>query len=491
MKFIIYFVSLLFCCATQSIANSHSTASNKREALPAEAILSKSLESFVAKNYTEAVKLLQEYLSNNPPANFASFAYYYMGCSYAELGKNDKAMQALNSAAEKGFAEWEQATKEPTLFKLKNFDKFLKIIENFKSNADAGRIYQVTHWDNPTLGWFSLHYFSDYNHPKSKKLRNLYELEILVANEPTQLQKQLSAMNWVHSLWVHYPTNICASLDALSILDEVKAGKRFRCVEYAVVLSEVLEAIGFPARAVELNKEGMSFGVGKSHEVVEVWNDEYRKWIMLDPQNNAIWTSKDTILNAYEIHQLLLSKDTSSFNQVSVSLYPSKWRENQFNTKEWMQYFYYLSYRFSNRLLEMPEHPELDVCLVSDGQKPELLCQGFSRKINYTTSSKKIYPLLNCVHLDINPESLEPSQEDSNPNVLLCDFSNSAPWFDHYDVEINGEKTQLKTNSLHWKLNHGTNTLIVRSVNQAGLEGAPSTIEIIFYPPQNAAKSGL
>ena len=71
------------------------------------------------------------------------------------------------------------------------------------------------------------------------------------------------------------------------VLADVDQGKRFRCVEYSVVLAEVFQAMGYPARIVALKKDGMSYGVGKGHVITEAWNDELGKWIAFDGQNNA------------------------------------------------------------------------------------------------------------------------------------------------------------------------------------------------------------
>lgn len=474
--FKIIFVALLFAlnCAVSSAVT-----------IPPPEIMKNGLEALHTKQYEESIKFFKEFLSYSPPSDAASYGFYYMALSYVQLEKKDEALSALQSASDNGFAEWKQVLSEPLLTPIKNTPEFSAILENFKTNANIERVYHITLWDNPNLGWFSLHEFSDYDHPKSKKLRELYRLDTLIANKPTQLQKQMSAMNWVHNLWVHDPMNVCKSLDALSILKEVKAGKRFRCVEYAVVLSEVLSALGFPARAIELNKEGMSFGVGKSHAVTEVWNDDYRKWIMLDPQNNAIWTKKDTILSAFDIHKYFVGKDSASLNKVSASLYPSKWRDSKFNPQEWIKYFYYLSYRYDNTLLENPEsHQLMTTCLLSEGQKPELLNQGFSRQINYTTSVNLIYPSLNRVHIDINAEPEMPADEPEDSQFLLVDLSNSMPWFDHYIVEINGNPNFLRSEAFRWELVSGFNTLHIKPVNKAGVEGREAKVEVRFFQPK-------
>ena len=50
-------------------------------------------------------------------------------------------------------------------------------------------------------------------------------------------------MNWVHKQWDHNGRNQPENIDAISILEEVKEGKNFRCVEYGIVATACLNAV--------------------------------------------------------------------------------------------------------------------------------------------------------------------------------------------------------------------------------------------------------
>ncbi len=61
--------------------------------------------------------------------------------------------------------------------------------------------------------------------------------------------KQFSAINsWVSNLWQHHGSNQPEKNDPIYILEQVKKGERYRCVEYSIAVSGCLNADGIPSR---------------------------------------------------------------------------------------------------------------------------------------------------------------------------------------------------------------------------------------------------
>jgi hypothetical protein len=77
--------------------------------------------------------------------------------------------------------------------------------------------------------------------------------------------------------------------DAVACLERVDAGDRFTCVEYALVLSQALNALGIPSRRLQLRRTGYDVGLGRSHVVSEAWVDDLAQWVLLDAQNGLYW----------------------------------------------------------------------------------------------------------------------------------------------------------------------------------------------------------
>ena len=113
----------------------------------------------------------------------------------------------------------------------------------------------------------------------------------------------VAMLGWVTQRWAP-GTDSTAGRDAVEVLEYVAAGARFTCVEYTIVLSQALNALGIPARSVGLMTADYHFGVGRGHNVSEAWIDDLGKWVLLDGQNGMWWTDDNgTPLGLVELHQ--------------------------------------------------------------------------------------------------------------------------------------------------------------------------------------------
>lgn len=97
---------------------------------------------------------------------------------------------------------------------------------------------------------------------------------------------------WVSQQWDHANDRV-EEIDALHVLDRVAAGERFSCVEYSIVLTQALNAVGIPARRLALRARDYHVGIGRGHAVTEAWIDDRHRWVVLDGQNGAYWAGED------------------------------------------------------------------------------------------------------------------------------------------------------------------------------------------------------
>lgn len=115
---------------------------------------------------------------------------------------------------------------------------------------------------------------------------------------------------WVRRCWEHANDHV-DDPDALDVLHRVDAGERFACVEYSIVLSQALNAVGIPSRRVDLRQRNHHVGVGRGHVVAEAWIDDLDAWVVLDGQNGSYWTSADDTppLGLLELQRLAAAGD--------------------------------------------------------------------------------------------------------------------------------------------------------------------------------------
>jgi transglutaminase-like putative cysteine protease len=115
---------------------------------------------------------------------------------------------------------------------------------------------------------------------------------MLPAREPTAWATARALLDWVTHRWPHSNDHVLRA-DALDVLARVEQGGRFACVEYSIVLSQALNAVGIPARRVTLLAADWHTGLGRGHVVSEAWIDELGRWVLLDGQNGSLWLDED------------------------------------------------------------------------------------------------------------------------------------------------------------------------------------------------------
>jgi hypothetical protein len=101
-----------------------------------------------------------------------------------------------------------------------------------------------------------------------------------------------NTLKWVSHRWKHANAHMEID-DTVECLRRVDEGQRFACVEYSLVLSQALNAIGIPARRLWLRQEHYQVGLGRGHVVSEAWIDDLNRWIVLDGQNGLYWIGAD------------------------------------------------------------------------------------------------------------------------------------------------------------------------------------------------------
>ncbi len=140
--------------------------------------------------------------------------------------------------------------------------------------------------------------------PYLQQLRQTCELERLRKARDLETVKAVCA--WVHGLWQHNGSNEPTSPDPLTIITEAKAGKRFRCVEYGIVVKGCLEALGIPARVLSLKTADVETReMGAGHVVAEAYLRDRKAWMMIDGQFGAMPMLKGDPLSALALQQAL------------------------------------------------------------------------------------------------------------------------------------------------------------------------------------------
>jgi hypothetical protein len=226
------------------------------------------------------------------------------------------------------------------------------------------------------------------------ELRSQYPITEVFKNDNSDKERVLSIMNWVHYRWKHNGGNSPKGNDGISILNEAKAGGRFPCFAYAIVLRDQLTASGFTARVLYLKfKDAEKSDGAPGHVVAEVYLKDQKKWAFIDGQFNVMATMKGKPLNAVEFQKAL----STNYDQVVLA------SRDVVSKKEYTEfvydYLFYLNTALDNRLIPAKDKftvdGKTDLMLVPNGASNLTKMKFFDTKINnciYTNNSVDFYP---------------------------------------------------------------------------------------------------
>lgn len=240
-------------------------------------------------------------------------------------------------------------------------------------------------------------YFQGKDHVYFDSLRRQYPLDAELKKDKSDAERVLSIMNWAHHQWKHDGGNAPKGSDGISILNEAKAGGRFPCFAYAIVIRDQLIAHGFAARVLYLKTKDAEVRKGSpGHVATEVYLKDLGKWVFIDGQFNVMPMLNGKPLNAVEFQDAL----SNSYEKVVLA---SRDQVSKRNYTEFVyDYLYYLDTALDNRIAPAGGLAKLDgmrsVMLVPVGAG-ELKKISFWNSVLdycvYTNSLNDFYPVLN------------------------------------------------------------------------------------------------
>jgi hypothetical protein len=154
----------------------------------------------------------------------------------------------------------------------------------------------------PAMVW------EDAAHPRVRRLREVMPAQAL---QPGPLIDRVRALTgWLSSSWEHTGSGRAAQYapwDAETILawGRSRSGHNGQlpivmCVHYGAALVSCCQALGIPARCAVFT--GALDG-GDGHFAAEVWFSEHEKWVLVDPNMDALFWKDSTPLSVTEIQE--------------------------------------------------------------------------------------------------------------------------------------------------------------------------------------------
>lgn len=348
-------------------------------------------------------------------------------------------------------------------------------------------------------------------------LRDVMRLDEELKHAPTEWAQILRVMDWVHHLSPHQGWDEAPDLSALALVEAAQTGRVvFRCVEFAHLLQQALAVFAFPARVIGLRRPGADDGLGKGHVVVDVWSGDHGKWVVLDPQLNRFYTSRDgAVLSAWEIHERVrahrfediqmsredeIRRDYDGIDAQDNQDYATLVVPEGFDRDEvwqslpdhgdvegflrfWKGYYHQLEFRRSYSLTrpkpQAASDPttELFYCDVHD--LPPVVFQRMPQAVTFTTDRTKIVVPVNGVEMQWAPALVPEDAPLAATRRIRLELTHSMPWFDHYEVTVNGTLAECSSDAKRdVALQAGENVITVRPVNDCGRPGHQARLRL-------------
>ena len=338
--------------------------------------------------------------------------------------------------------------------------------------------------ENPPIQYSSINWeWEKWDRPEFKKLRELENLDEVVAGSRTEFDAQVKLLDYVTKRWRHQsPTPEYPSWDALSIINRVNnAGGGGMCIQFNNTLAGLCMAFGWQARLVNV--------VG--HEVCEVWNDEFGKWIFLDADyenhyNYLVDTAEP--LSMLELHNLYLDyffpdRPINWMNDLVTWMDlqeddPPHVKRGSLTHHEGTVTSGFINAAFMrmvprNNWYEKPYPRPLShgSCWWPwngyinwyDNRAPPKRQYSW-----HTDRPQDMWPDLNKVHIDA-------TQGFGNDRLFL-QFETYTPNFNYFEVNVDDTGWKKVGGRWTWFLQSGRNNFMIRAVNKLGARGKSTVI---------------
>ncbi len=326
------------------------------------------------------------------------------------------------------------------------------------------------------------------NNPKLIKLEKKYALRRVIKSGKTELEKMQLLNDWVMHRFKKFGQPTLPVHNALSILEEIDRGGSFYCAHFAAVFLSAAYSLGWVARGLQL--KALPSVTGVEHTICEIWSNQFRKWIELDPTHMVYFVTESTPgipLSAFEIRKELFrnggkdlifisgkqkkkytlkdlpfyhppSNTTISFSAISLAKHANmifagsaRWLDDSINAHPYMLFKGGIS------------------SLNNDKDGSFMIIDKYNKKVKWhkkcvvaAKNIRDIYWSLGEAHIELLPK---------NGRNVAIKLTTQTPNFSHFLVKLNNGAWKKTASGFKWKLKPGINKITATTKNKFGVSG--------------------
>jgi hypothetical protein len=321
--------------------------------------------------------------------------------------------------------------------------------------------------------------FDSAENPKLRELRQRYQLDAVVAAGQDEFDRQVRLLDWVHHRFKRFGRPSVEARGALEILQAIDQGHAFFCSQYAHVFVSAAASLGWIDRELALRRHRDPPGGGSSeHSTTEIWSNQYRKWIMMDPTAKMYVEKGGLPLNTYEIRQewfqrggrdlvFVVGKERTRYRKSDLPIFLGRFEGFGDLTVpvDELDKYGFIGYIPNTDLMDA----NLDygrMFIVQDQ-----LCEGTRWHVRTVPANPAVDP-----YFPLNQAAVTLTSEQGKVAVKLRTLT---PNFRAYEVRFAGGSWRVTDANLLWNVRPGLNGLEVRTLNRFGVYGPTSTIEVV------------
>jgi len=319
--------------------------------------------------------------------------------------------------------------------------------------------------------------FDSADNPKLKELRERYHLKEVVASGKDEFDRQVLLLDWVNHRFKKFGKPTSEARGALDILAANDAGNTFFCAHYADVFVSAAASLGWVDRSLALRRPDHIGQGSTEHSSTEIWSNQYRKWVMLDP-TFAMYVERDGVpLNAFELRQewflrdgkglvFVLDKERKRFKKSDMPVFRNRYAGFGDLTLDAsaINPYGFIGYIPNTNLMNGgPDYGNMFITQdkIVEGTK------WHTRTIPADPAKDPYFP--------IGQAALALVTDGTGIHVSIKTIT---PNFKSFQIRIDAGEWKAWENAITWKPHAGANRLESRTINEFGVEGPISTVEL-------------
>lgn len=263
--------------------------------------------------------------------------YYDLCCLYSLIGNKKMALDYYKKSFDASFYDYEHILKDSDLNNIRNEEEFKEIALKMKGIGDymyilknAGKYNEA---DNRKFPPFT---YMPADNPNLTELRKGFNLDSVEGGGNDE-NRIINLLHWVHNLIPHDGNHDNPSIkNAMAMIAVCKKEKRgLNCRGLATVLNECYLAEGFKSRIVTCLPKDSLHVDEDCHVINIVYAPSLKKWVWMDPTNDAyVMNEKGELLSIEEVRDRLVEEKPLILNP------DANWNHKEAVVKDYYLYDY-------------------------------------------------------------------------------------------------------------------------------------------------------